>query len=142
MKKPYIITKFNSIDVLDFLEAKSKFDKPLAFLEIININGDWASNAPSFDLSKSLEFVLIDDTLICDVETALTNYGLNITITDVTEALLFGRIDLTNAPEDIKKEINDFYFNIFNNDDILDKICKIGIESLTELDKSILNKKS
>jgi hypothetical protein len=141
MKKPYIITKLNPIAELEYLDAKSRIDNPLGFLEIIKINDKWASDAPAFDLSPTLEFILIDDTLIERIIKALTDYGFNIVVNEVTEELLLGKIDLTEASFDVKEEINNFYLNFFDNDDILDKICSLGMESLTELDKSILNKK-
>ena len=141
MKKPYIITKLNPIAELENLEAKSRIDNPLGFLEIIKINDKWASDAPAFDFSPTLEFILIDDTLIERIIKALTDYGFNIVVNEVTEELLHGKIDLTEASCEVKEEINNFYIDFFDNDDILDKICSLGMESLTELDKSILNKK-
>jgi len=141
MKKPYIITKLNPIAELEYLDTKSRIDNPLGFLETIKINDKWASDAPAFDLSPRLEFILIDDTLIERIIKALTDYGFNIVVNEVTEELLLGKIDLAEASCDVKEEINNFYLNYFDNDDILDKICSLGMESLTELDKSILNKK-
>lgn len=142
MKKPYIFIKYNPITELEKLDAKSKLENPLEFLEYIRINGDWANDAPAFDLSPRLEFIISDDTLINRITDVLIDFGFILTIIDATEALLLGRINLSKAPEKIIEEINKFYIETFNGDDILDKINVKGFESLTEIDKYILNKKS
>ena len=44
----------------------------------------------------------------------------------------------SNKKEDIDKLINDFYIDNITVDDILDKITIKGVESINEIDKSIL----
>lgn len=150
MEKPYLIKIHNSEEEYKALKVNFDIQKPLAFLDEITVgltksgDGKLASNITSFDITPQLEFSLIDDSVIDKMKTALIDFGFEITIIDATEDLLHNKIDLTNASEFTRHCINKFYIKTFDSDDILDKInyLKIGFESLTELDKSIINKKT
>lgn len=140
MKKPYIVTTHNSLEEIKILEEKIlEIGDPLMFLSDIRINGSWANDIPHFYFDKQHEFGIVDDSLITAIETAMVDFGYIITITDVTTDLLHGKVDLTNADDETKNKINDFYFDLFDKNDVLDKISKLGIESLTITDKQILN---
>lgn len=138
MKRPYIITSYNEKEEFASLKAEVKINNPLEFLELTKINGEFII-LTYFDISEKSEFVLIDDSLIGKVTTVLTDFGFKIIVKDVTEDLLCNKIDLTNAKEETKKAINDYYYYIFEIDDVLDKINnKI---KLNEFDKLILENK-
>jgi hypothetical protein len=147
MIRPYIITTHNLDNSFTELKAKFKLEKPLAFLDKITIGlsnsgeGRLASNITSFEITPKIEFLLVDDSVIGKINTALTDFGFEVTITDVTEDLLHNKIDYSNASEFTKYCIDKYYVDNFDVNDILDKINSVGIEKLTVIDKSIINKK-
>lgn len=86
-------------------------------------------------------YILIDETGINNVVNYFINIGITIKIEDVSKQIINGTFPLPTNEENIEefntmKEI--FFQTCVEVDDILDKINEFGIESLTELDKQIL----
>lgn len=78
-----------------------------------------------------------------ELRSLLEAYGLLLEIREVTEDILYNRLSVSDyaifSKEDRHMEILDQYIQVnLNVDRILDKISIYGIESLTPVDKSIL----
>ena len=140
MKKPYILTAHNKLEELVRLEAEALINNPLRFLD--DSDGEISNNKTFFEMSIESLFIIIDETMIDVIKKTLIDFGYKLTIEDATEKLLFNQISFKDVPDDIKNEINDYYIKRYDINDILDKINTVGIEKLSELDKSILNKKT
>lgn len=140
MKKPYILTAHNKLEELVRLEAEALINNPLRFLD--DSDGEISNNKTFFEMSIESLFIIIDETMIDVIKKTLIDFGYKLTIEDATEKLLFDQISFKDVPDDIKNEINDYYIKRYDINDILDKINTVGIEKLSELDKSILNKKT
>ena len=148
MEKPYIITVHNSEEEFKALKAKFKVENPLAFLDDIIVgltesgNGKIASNVVTFEIAPNIDFTIYDESVIDKVKVALTDFGFIITIKDATIDLLHNKIDYSKASEFTRYCIDEYYLNTFDSDDIFDKMNSLGgLDQLTEVDKSIINKK-
>ena len=122
------------------MEAEALINNPLRFLD--DSDGEISNNKTFFEMSIESLFIIIDETMIDVIKKTLIDFGYKLTIEDATEKLLFDQISFKDVPDDIKNEINDYYIKRYDINDILDKINTVGIEKLSELDKSILNKKT
>ena len=143
MKRPYIITAHNSETEYNKLKAEADLNDPLEFLGDIKLHtGEWADEIVCFDISAQSEFAIIDDSVIGKINTALIDFGFNVNISDVSQDLLYNKIDLTNAPVEVLSKITKYYVETYEIDDVLEKIFAFGKDFLSKSDYVILNKKS
>ena len=72
---------------------------------------------------------------VLDYTTSLFyKYEVKFVISDITNDFLIGKVNIND------KDFQNYLLENLDIDTILDKINEFGIESLTEVDKSILNK--
>lgn len=86
-------------------------------------------------------YILIDEMGINSMVNFFINTGITIKIEDVSKQVINGTFQLPTNEENIEQfnEMKKMFFQTqVEVDDILDKISEFGIESLTELDKQIL----
>jgi len=92
----------------------------------------------SYDLVGEDE--IITSYLMCSEEvldytiSLFYKYEVKFVISDITNDFLIGKVNIND------KDFQNYLLENLDIDTILDKINEFGIESLTEVDKSILNK--
>lgn len=142
MKRPYIVICKNSEEELAILEAKLDSvpieTLPLAFLH--EIDDDELEKFRSFDITDFISLVVIDHLWVNRFVNEMTKFGYIIDIQDANDDLINDKIDFKGAPEFLKDEIKEYYFNTFDFDDILDKMNNLnGLDSLNDIDRKILD---
>lgn len=143
MKRPYIVTCRNSNEELEHIKAKWDVvpieELPLAFLH--EIDGHELDKFRDFDINDTVSLIIIDHLWINRFINEMTKFGYIIDVYDANDDLINDNIDFTGAPEFLKKEIKEYYFNTFDFDDVLDKMNNHGnsMDSLNDIDKRILD---
>ncbi len=139
MKRLYIIKNNNTLQELEALEAKKNTTNtyPLSFI-YEDCEGHGGDRYCSFDINDDYSVIIIIDLFINQFISNMRNFGYKFDIYDGNNDLLNDKINLGSVPDYLKEEIKEYYYNIFNSDDILDKLNKIGFDNLNESDKLIL----
>ena len=138
MKRLYIIKCNNSKEELDLLETKKETSEtyPLSFIyeDLESDNG--LDRFRGFDINDIYSVIVIDDLLINQFIQEMSDFGYKFDLYDGNNDLLNDKLNLNNTPDYFKEEIKEYYFKMFDCDDILDKINN-KIE-LNDIDKLIL----
>jgi len=85
---------------------------------------------------KMISYIITDRSTIVRILLFLRRKNLKFFFEDVSEDILFGK---TTFDGEFGEKIKIFIKNNLNIDNILDKISKFGINSLSKLDKEFLN---
>ena len=134
-KRFYKITEVNTDAQRVLLEKKLESGHFTRLPEFENYLSDILSSIV-FKMDSKTDIFLINQILLDKMISMSKVTGYNMIIEDITDDLFYNKV---NIPNSVKDEINDYLFNLFSVDDVLDKINE-GIE-LTEVDKLILQKK-
>jgi len=128
------------------------YDLFLYLQNFITTEDEFKQKLIIFELSDDVEvlFVILPLTYIEGIILRLKKHQIYISSRDITDDILFNNIEhleilkkAFNLDKDIAKNslLNSFLKENLTIDIILDKINKNGIKSLTDIDRSILNKK-
>jgi hypothetical protein len=112
--------------------------------EIVLEFGHDFSNNIAFDLVNGLEtaYCFLDNYKCEKLVKIFKKYNVLIEHRDITNKVLFGGVKITESDcvDTFDKLSKNFMIDNLTIDDILDKINEMGIESLTEIDKKILER--
>lgn len=143
MKRPYIVTCKNSSEELELIKAKWDIvpieELPLAFLH--EMDDHELEKFRDFDISDTISLIIIDHLWINRFIEEMTKFGYIIEVYDANDDLINDKIDFKGAPEFLKEEIREYYFNTFDFNDVLDKVNNNDnrFESLNDIDRKILD---
>jgi hypothetical protein len=144
MKFLNIKTKLYQIDIDEITFNMSMNDAEL--LNHIYSNFDYVEYTDSDEFECM--FCSIDDYYLSKILDIYNKFEINYEVIDLTKEVFFDisfpiiyenqyKIDVTR---DIINLISEFKFNYTDVDVVLDKINEMGIKSLTDFDKSVLEK--
>ncbi len=137
--KPYKITANNPIEEIYAIDQKVK-DRAiygsdyLEFFEAV----DELDKVVSVPLSDTEGLFLLDDVLLNKVSSLLTKMGYKIEVKDATKDIFYNELNVSATPIEFKTFVDNYIFENFDSNDVLDKISLLGIDSLTDIDKKIL----
>jgi hypothetical protein len=90
-----------------------------------------------YEESHNVMYAIIDSPKLDRLKTFYNNYSINYEITNITKDVLYGLTKLDGS-SDFKDGVYDFIKDCLTVDIILDKISELGIDTLTDYDKGIL----
>jgi hypothetical protein len=110
----------NSMDESDFILINSVEDKVL--------------NADIIEDGFVSSYMICSEKILDLLKSIFYKYEVTFSVQDITKLFLYGQVD-----------VDDIYFQNYlqenlDIDTILDKISEVGIDSLSDLDKDILNR--
>jgi len=111
-----------------------------------NLTKDEIINLESYDLKAYDEiingymtsYLIIDRSIMSKIVLLLRKKNVSFNYKDITNDILSGTISFKGTP--FENEVESFIMQEMNIDDILDKISKRGIKSLTALELKCLEK--
>ena len=121
--------------------TKEEFKKVLENLSAVDvtINKNLVDNLNNYDIDDSTSLVLCDTFDLSKFLEFGRKHGLRFSSPrEVSNDLFNNKINISNSSQKFREELNDILYSKFDKDDVLDKILFKGIESLTSLDKLIL----
>jgi hypothetical protein len=91
------------------------------------------------EIEKDIEYVYITTyEIMTRVALFMVKMGYKLEIFEVTKDIFENRIDLSFATEEQNSEVENIIFENFDSNDVLDKINEVGIDSLSNIDRKIL----
>jgi hypothetical protein len=133
MKKIYLF-KLVGEDIEDVIEGCEDFSHPF-FAELADVIGEEDLKYLGFTKTDDI-FATLEESKIEKLSNIMNKYFI-ISKTDVTEKVISGEIQ-AEYPEVEKELFDNFRLDNVTVDDVLDKISSLGIESLDDIDKAIL----
>ena len=121
--------------------TKEEFKKVLENLSAVDvtINKNLVDNLNNYDIDDSTSLVLCETIDLSKFLEFGRKHGLRFSSPrEVSNDLFNNKINISNSSQKFRGELNDILYSKFDKDDVLDKILFKGIESLTSLDKLIL----
>ena len=111
-------------------DLMEEFDENLQYIELED-DDNWVDPTIGIFSEEFLDFI----KSMCE------KYEVKYKITDITDQYIYSSSafeEFLNKYSDKKKDIENYILYNTSVDDILDKINKFGIDSMTEIDKKIL----
>ena len=111
-------------------DLMEEFDENLQYIELED-DDNWVDPTIGIFSEEFLDFI----KSMCE------KYEVKYKITDITDQYIYSSSafeEFLNKYSDKKKDIENYILYNTSVDDILDKINKFGIDSITEIDKKIL----
>ena len=133
MKKIYLF-KLVGEDIDGVFEGGEDFSHPF-FAELADVIGEEDVKYLGFTKTDDI-FAALEESKIEKLSNIMNKYFI-ISKTDVTEKVISGEIQ-AEYPEVEKELFDNFRLDNVTVDDVLDKISSLGIESLDDIDKAIL----
>ncbi len=138
MKRLFKLYCKNSKEDIDLFEKKidNKQVDPAVYLKHQDISNEDIDN--SLVISDNLFYIVTDEKTIAFIKDFNKESKLDTKIIDVTNNAIDLNLNLENANPVFIDSLLDIYKKIYTKDDILDKILESGIDSLSIVDKKIL----
>ncbi len=133
MKKVYLF-KLVGEDIEDVIEGCEDFSHPF-FAELADVIGEEDLKYLGFTKTDDI-FAALEESKIEKLSNIMNKYFI-ISKTDVTEKVISGEMQ-AQYPEVGRALFENFRLENTTIDDVLDKISSLGIESLDNIDKAIL----
>ena len=125
-----LIDRGGSVFSQEERDLMEEFDEDLQYIELED-DDNWIDPTIGIFSEEFLDFI----KSMCD------KYKVKCKITDITDDHIYSSSafeEFLNKYSDKKKDIENYILYNTSVDDILDKINKFGIDSITEIDKKIL----
>jgi len=119
--------------------TKEQSDKIVNSLSILEIERLESYNLKAFDIEvngRVSSYIITDRYVLSRIIIFLRQKNIEFKYEDISEDVLIGYISFKETS--FEDEVEEFIINNITLDNILDKINKFGIESLTVKDKMIL----
>jgi hypothetical protein len=144
-KDPFMFFQLELLNSLEEIETiTDNVENILTLGEIISIE----NNVISADVSKTKDYVIINQSFIEQFKQLMIKCGFKMQITDLTNQI-WNSNDIgefvklfENKNEKVDEILKVVVESQFTVNDVLDKISEKGIDSLNELNKYILEKES
>jgi hypothetical protein len=133
MKKIYLF-KLVGEDIEDVIEGCEDFTHPF-FAELADVIGEEDVKYLGFTKTDDI-FAALEESKIEKLSNIMNKYFI-ISKTDVTEKVISGEMQ-AQYPEVGRALFENFRLENTTIDNVLDKISSLGIESLDDIDKAIL----
>ena len=130
-----------SIFLFKTITSKEEFEKVLENMSQIDImvNNNLIDSLNNYDLDDSTSMVICETNDLYRFLEFGNKHGLVFSSPrEISNDLFNNKFDISNSTQKFKEELNTILYSRFDKDDVLDKILFEGIDSLTELDKKIL----
>ena len=125
-----LIDRGGSVFSKEERDLMEEFDENLQYIELED-DDNWIDPTIGIFSEEFLDFI----KSMCE------KYEVKYKITDITDQYIYSSSafeEFLNKYSDKKKDIENYILYNTSVDDILDKINKFGIDSITEIDKKIL----
>ena len=125
-----LIDRGGSVFSKEERDLMEEFDENLQYIELED-DDNWVDPTIGIFSEEFLDFI----KSMCE------KYEVKYKITDITDQYIYSSSafeEFLNKYSDKKKDIENYILYNTSVDDILDKINKFGIDSITEIDKKIL----
>jgi hypothetical protein len=119
--------------------TKEQSDKIVNSLSILEIERLESYNLKAFDIEvngRVSSYIITDRYVLSRIIIFLRQKNIEFKYEDISEDVLIGYISFKETS--FEDEVEEFIINNITLDNILDKINKFGIESLTDTDKKCL----
>lgn len=143
MERVYKLT----VNQEDLSEAEDKLENEgVNHLEFLDFREDYEeiTNKPMFEVSDNTLLVVADEETLGRLTAFMLRGGVKTTeISDITNDIFYNKIELEGASDDFLSSIKQCLYHNFEEDDVFEKMKKLGgAEYLTEIDKRIIRKSS
>lgn len=137
--KPYWVKIYNTkSEVEALMEAVSKKIKPEEYQNIdLNIFDEYVE----YEFTENTSIIFIEEDKVKRLIGLSEFIGFKIDVKEVTKELFEGEYEFSKEHEEFFLLLDEYLQSNFDADDVLDKILRKGMDSLTDTDKSILKGK-
>lgn len=133
--KPYFIKVIKPWSELSSVISDIKISNPELFKDIDFSSFDWFNE---HDLDEFTCITFVNPKYVSNLLEISKKGNFSMRVVEASNEIFLNKFDFTGAKEEFIECVNNYILKNFNKDDVLDKINKLGLESLTDIDRLIL----
>jgi hypothetical protein len=135
MVKPYFIKVSKPWRELSSVFFDIKISNPELFKDIDFTSLDWFNE---HDLDDFTCITFFNPKYVSNLLEISKRGNFSIRVVDASNEIFLNKFDFSGAKEEFLECLRSYILKNFNKDDVLDKINKLGLDSLTDIDRIIL----